>query len=122
MGEIAYGDAMEAEQADFADFFRAEYQTLLRAMYLISGSRDEAEELAQDAFVKALERWDRVQEMDNPAGYLYRTAVNTRRSVARRLRLAAQRALRSGRPRRDWPERRPGSDPPRPRDVAGEPA
>ena len=84
---------MEAEQADFADFFRAEYQTLLRAMYLISGSRDEAEELAQDAFVKALERWDRVREMDNPAGYLYRTAVNTRRSVTRRLRLAALRAL-----------------------------
>jgi hypothetical protein len=36
--------------------------------YLISGSRDEAEELAHDAFVKALERWDRVREMDNPAG------------------------------------------------------
>lgn len=95
MGEIAYGDAMEAEQADFADFFRAEYQTLLRAMYLISGSRDEAEELAQGAFVKALERWDRVREMDNPAGYLYRTAVNTRRSLARRLRFTARRALSS---------------------------
>lgn len=93
MGEIAYGDAMEAEQADFADFFRAEYQTLLRAMYLISGSRDEAEELAQDTFVKACERWDRVREMDNPAGYLFRTAVNKRRSVARRLRLAARRTL-----------------------------
>jgi DNA-directed RNA polymerase specialized sigma24 family protein len=45
------------------------------------------------AFVKALERGDRVREMDNLAGYLYRTAVNTRRSVARRLRFAAQRAL-----------------------------
>ena len=93
MREIAYEDAMKAEQSDFADFFRAEYQTLLRAMYLISGSRDEAEDLAQGAFVKALERWDRVQEMDNPAGYLYRTASNTRKGVARRLRLAAQRAL-----------------------------
>jgi RNA polymerase sigma factor (sigma-70 family) len=93
MAEIAFGDAMEAEQADFADFFRAEYETLLRAIYLISGSRDEAEELAQDTFVKACERWDRVREMDNPAGYLYRTAVNNRRTVARRLRLAAQRAL-----------------------------
>jgi DNA-directed RNA polymerase specialized sigma24 family protein len=93
MVEIAYGDAMEAEQAGFADFFRADYETLLRAIYLISGSRDEAEELAQDAFVKACERWDRVREMENPAGYLYRTAVNKRRSVARRLRLAAQRAL-----------------------------
>src|SRR4029453_1460200 len=93
MVEIAYGDAMEAEQAGFGGFFRAEYETLLRAIYLISGSRDEAEELAQDTFVKAYERWDRVGEMDNPAGYLYRTAVNKRRSVARRLRLAAQRAF-----------------------------
>ena len=84
---------MEAEQPDFADFFRAEYQTLLRAMYLISGNREEAQELAQDTFVKACERWDRVRGMDNPAGYLYRTAVNTRRSVARRLRLEAQRVL-----------------------------
>lgn len=84
---------MEAEQAGFADFFRAEYETLLRAIYLISGSRDEAEELAQDALVKACERWDRVREMENPAGYLYRAAVNKRRSVARRLRLAAQRAF-----------------------------
>jgi RNA polymerase sigma-70 factor (ECF subfamily) len=93
MVEIAYGDALEAEQAGFADFFRAEYETLLRAIYLISGSRDEAEELAQDTFVKACERWDRVREMENPAGYLYRTAVNKRRSVARRLRVAAQRAF-----------------------------
>jgi DNA-directed RNA polymerase specialized sigma24 family protein len=68
MVEVAYGDAMEAEQADFADFFRAEYETLLRAIYLISGSRDEAEELAQDTFVKACERWDRVREMENPPG------------------------------------------------------
>ena len=93
MRQIANGVAMEAEQAGFADFFRAEYQTLLRAMYLISGNRDEAEDLAQDAFVKALERWDRVGEMDNPTGYLYRTAVNAHRSVARRLRLASRRAL-----------------------------
>ena len=91
MEETAYGVAMEAEQAGFADFFRAEYQTLLRAMYLVSGSRDEAEDLAQDAFVKVLERWDRVREMDNPAGYLYRAAVNSHRSVARRLRLATLR-------------------------------
>jgi hypothetical protein len=34
MEEIANGAAMEAERADFAEFFRAEYRTLLRAMYL----------------------------------------------------------------------------------------
>ena len=84
---------MEAEEVGFEDFFRGEYVTLLRAMYLISGDRFEAEELAQGAFVKAWERWDRIRGMDNPSGYLYRTAVNARRSALRRVRLTARRAV-----------------------------
>jgi RNA polymerase sigma-70 factor (ECF subfamily) len=84
---------LSAEQADFTEFFRAEYETLLRAMYLFTGDCYEAEELAQDAFVKAYERWDRVRGMDNPVGYLYRTAVNARRSTLRRVRSSARRAL-----------------------------
>jgi RNA polymerase sigma-70 factor, ECF subfamily len=84
---------LSAEQADFTEFFRAEYETLLRAMYLVTGDRYEAEELAQDAFVKACERWDRVRGMNNPIGYLYRTAVNTHKSTLRRVRTSARRAL-----------------------------
>jgi RNA polymerase sigma factor (sigma-70 family) len=62
-------------------------------MYLITGDRYEAEELAQDAFVKVCERWDRVSAMDNPAGYLYRTATNVRKGAIRRMALAARRAV-----------------------------
>jgi RNA polymerase sigma-70 factor (ECF subfamily) len=76
----------------FAGFFREHYETLLRAMYLMTGDRYEAEELAQDAFVRICERWDRVSGMDNPAGYLYRTATNARKSAIRRLTFAARRA------------------------------
>jgi RNA polymerase sigma factor (sigma-70 family) len=83
----------EADQAGFTDFFRAEYETLLRAMYLLTGDRYEAEELAQDAFVKACERWHLVRGMDNPAGYLYRTAVNAHKSALRRIRDSARRVL-----------------------------
>ena len=93
MDAMADGVAVEAHEDAFADFFRAEYETLLRAMYLLSGDRFEAEELAQGAFVKAWERWDRVRSMDNPGGYLYRTAVNSRRSALRRVGVAARRAL-----------------------------
>jgi RNA polymerase sigma factor (sigma-70 family) len=85
--------AMEAESVQFADFFHASYETLLRAMYLLTGDRYEAEELAQDAFVKAYERWDRVSTMENPIGYVYRTAVNAHRSRWRRVRAAAREAL-----------------------------
>jgi RNA polymerase sigma factor (sigma-70 family) len=84
---------MRAEHADFTDFFRARYEPFLRAMYLVTGDRYEAEELGQDTFVKACERWDRVRGMDNPIGYLYRTAVNAHRSTLRRARGSARRAL-----------------------------
>lgn len=71
-------------------------------MYLIVGNSHEAEELMQDAFVKVLERWDRI---DNHAGYLYRPALNSTRSRFRRLQLAAKRRgdlrwLRTERPPR----------------------
>jgi RNA polymerase sigma-70 factor (ECF subfamily) len=93
MESMTDGVAVEAEGIGFEDFFRGEYETLLRAMYLLSGDRFEAEELAQSAFVKAWERWDRIKGMENPSGYLYRTAVNARRSARRRVGLAARRAV-----------------------------
>ena len=38
----------------------------------------------QDAFLSVWERWDRVGEMDDPLGYLYRTAMNLFRKRYRR--------------------------------------
>jgi RNA polymerase sigma-70 factor (ECF subfamily) len=69
----------------FETFFEQQYTNLLKAMYLVTGNRHEAEEITQDAFVRALERWDRVRRADNRAGYLYRIAVNLYRSKLRRL-------------------------------------
>jgi RNA polymerase sigma-70 factor, ECF subfamily len=68
---------------------------LLRAMYLVTGDQQEAEELTQEAFLKVWERWPRVSRLEDPTGYLYRTAMNGFRSRARRARLAASRVLRS---------------------------
>jgi RNA polymerase sigma-70 factor (ECF subfamily) len=82
-----------AGAVDFASFFHEHHESLLRALYLITGDRFEAEELTQDAFVRVCERWERIQGMANPAGYLYRTAVNTHRSALRRMATAAKRAI-----------------------------
>ena len=84
---------LETEEASFAEFFRREYETLFRAIYLLSGDRFEAEDLAQGAFVKAWERWARVSAMKNPTGYLYTTALNARRSYLKRASMSARRAL-----------------------------
>ena len=77
------------DRPDFESFFQAEYPRLLRALYLVCGSRYEAEELAQDAFVRAYERL----RADNRAGYVYRIAINLYRSKLRRAARAARRVV-----------------------------
>jgi RNA polymerase sigma factor (sigma-70 family) len=49
--------------------------------------------VVQDAFLRLLERWDRVSGLADPVGYLYRTAVNVWRSRLRSAARAARRAL-----------------------------
>jgi RNA polymerase sigma-70 factor (ECF subfamily) len=73
----------------FEEFFQAEHVRLARALYLLTGSAAEADELTQEAMVRVYERWDRVGQMDSPQGYLFRTAMNLHRS---RLRGLASRA------------------------------
>lgn len=95
-GIVGLEGAAELARSDLLTFeglFQAEHQALFRALYLIVGNTQEAEELMQDAFLKVWERWDRVSRMDNPAGYLCRIAVNGARSRIRRLRLAARRSI-----------------------------
>jgi RNA polymerase sigma factor (sigma-70 family) len=75
----------------FEDFFLAEHERLFQALYLLTGDRYEADDLAQEALLRAYERWDRVGAMESPAGYLYRTALNLHR---RRLRAHVVRARR----------------------------
>jgi RNA polymerase sigma-70 factor, ECF subfamily len=81
--EVAVG-ALEDESASFEDFFARERDRLFGLLVLITGDRHEAEDLAQDAFVATWERWDRVSTVDNPAGYLHRTAMNAFRKRYRR--------------------------------------
>jgi RNA polymerase sigma-70 factor, ECF subfamily len=82
----------------FEDFFQREKAGLYGALCLVTRDRHEAEELTQDAFVRVLERWGRVSDMDDPRGYLYRTAMNAFRSRYRRTLLAAKRTFGMTRP------------------------
>jgi RNA polymerase sigma factor (sigma-70 family) len=77
----------------FEGFFEAERSRLLRSLYLLTGNREEAEEVLQESFMALWERWDRVGALADPTGYLYRTALNRYRSRLRRARRAARRAI-----------------------------
>jgi RNA polymerase sigma-70 factor (ECF subfamily) len=78
----------------FEDFFEAEHAGLQRALFVVTGNDQEAQDLMQEAFVKVWERWDRVRTMDQPTGYLYRTAMNAFRSSVRRAARAARHLAR----------------------------
>jgi RNA polymerase sigma-70 factor (ECF subfamily) len=82
----------------FDDFFAEHRTALFGALWLVTRDRHEAEELTQDAFVKVWERWDRVRELDDPVGYLYRTGMNLSRNRRRRAGLAVRRAVRMAPP------------------------
>ena len=88
------GEAVLPDRAAaFEDFFRGQTQDLYAHLCLITGNRAEAEELAQDAFLKVWERWDRVADMERPVGYLYRTAMNLFRKRYRRVVIALRQAV-----------------------------
>lgn len=80
--------------ASFEDFFEREHEALFGALYLLTGNRSDAEDLLQLAFLKVWERWSRVQRVDSPTGYLYRTAMNCFRSQRRRAMVAARKVVR----------------------------
>jgi RNA polymerase sigma factor (sigma-70 family) len=81
------------QEDSFEEFFEREKAGLFGALCLVTRDRGQAEELTQDAFLAIFERWDRVSAMDNPAGYLYRTAMNSVRSWNRRTAIAAKRTF-----------------------------
>jgi RNA polymerase sigma factor (sigma-70 family) len=77
----------------FEGFYMANERRLFRALFVLTSSRDEAEDLAQQAFCRVWERWDRVSRLDDPTGYLFRTAFNAHNSASRRAVRAARRLV-----------------------------
>jgi RNA polymerase sigma factor (sigma-70 family) len=85
--------AGEGEWVSFDEFFTAHRDRLYRALCLVTRDPHEAEELMQDAFVRVYERWDRVRTLEDPTGYLFRTALNSFRLLRRRAAVASKHAL-----------------------------
>jgi RNA polymerase sigma-70 factor (ECF subfamily) len=85
--------------SDFEGLVQAEHPRLYGALWLITRDRGEAEDVMQEAFLRVWERWDRVGAMDDPVGYLYRTALNVCRGRIRRAAVAVRHAISLGGPR-----------------------
>ena len=77
----------------FDVLFLDQHDRLYRALYFITGSREDAEELMQDAFLKLWEHWDSIAEIDDPVAWLFRVSLNGFRMRARRAGVAARRVV-----------------------------
>jgi RNA polymerase sigma factor (sigma-70 family) len=87
------------ERQSFEGLFLDQHDRLYRALYFITGSPDDAEELMQDAFLKLWERWDSIGVIEDPVAWLFRVSLNGFRMRARRARVAARRLLPMTSPR-----------------------
>jgi DNA-directed RNA polymerase specialized sigma24 family protein len=79
--------------SDFRVFFEDEHRGLLKVLHFVTGDRAEAADLMQEAFLKVWERWDRIDEIDDPRAYLFRIALNGSKMRARAARRASRRML-----------------------------
>jgi RNA polymerase sigma-70 factor (sigma-E family) len=84
----------------FDAFYRAQYRPLLTLAWSLTGRRDLAEELVQDALLTVHRRWSRVRTYDQPGSFARRVLLNDATSAARR-RAAEGRALDRLEPPRD---------------------
>lgn len=70
--------------ATFDAFCVAAYPRLVAALGHVVGDRAVAEELAQEALVRAHQRWGRVSQLDSPLGWTVHVGTNLARSHLRR--------------------------------------
>ena len=92
-GEVVRLHREAEEPPDFTTFFTDEHARLFRALYFVTGNREDAYELMQDAFLKLWERWNDLDRIGDPTGYLFRVALNGFRMRARSTRRAAKRLV-----------------------------
>lgn len=85
--EIVIEDVQSVVES-FDGFYRRVWPEVYRATAVTVGQADLAREATDEAMTRAYERWSRVAAMDNPAGWVYRVAVNWARSRQRRSVLA----------------------------------
>ena len=87
---------MAVDEAEFSEFFASQYGRLCWLGLLLTGSRAQAEELAQEALARTWRRWKLVRRPDDPGSYARTVLVNRHRSLLRRAAVEARSLARSG--------------------------
>jgi RNA polymerase sigma-70 factor (ECF subfamily) len=71
---------------DFGEFYKASYCRVVGVVAAITGDRHQAEDIAQEAFSRALTRWHRVARYELPEAWVRKVALRLTIDAARRAR------------------------------------
>jgi RNA polymerase sigma-70 factor (sigma-E family) len=83
----ANGTDRALDNPGFRDYVTTRGPSLLRAAYLLTGNRADAEDLVQAALAKTYLAWDRIEDRGALDGYVRRAMINTHISWWRRRKL-----------------------------------
>jgi RNA polymerase sigma-70 factor (ECF subfamily) len=78
-------------EADFVGLFRAEYPPLVHSIYLIVHDREQARDIAQEAFVQLFTHWGRISKYERPDAWVRRVAIRMAVRAIKRERLRRRR-------------------------------
>jgi RNA polymerase sigma factor (sigma-70 family) len=80
-------------ELEYAWFFRTEFPSVLRTVFLILRDRGRAEDIAQDAFTQLYTHWRKVSRYERPEAWVRRIAIRMalRQQKRDRLRTALER-------------------------------
>jgi DNA-directed RNA polymerase specialized sigma24 family protein len=76
IGWLARLQGMGHDQDEFADFYRSSRDSCLRAVTVVVGDRDLAEEQVAEAYARAWASWGKVRRHAAPRAWVVRTALN----------------------------------------------
>jgi RNA polymerase sigma-70 factor (sigma-E family) len=77
----------EKDKTDFEHFMAARWHPLVRAAYVLTGNRQDAEDIAQTALTNAYSVWPRIRNADDVTVYVHKILINVYRTSRRRRRV-----------------------------------
>ena len=63
------------QDAEFQEFYEANYGRIVAMVAVVLGDRHQAEDVAQEAFARALTRWSRIGGYELPEAWVRRVAL-----------------------------------------------
>jgi RNA polymerase sigma-70 factor (ECF subfamily) len=85
------------DQRGFVEFYESSYTRIVSQILPVVGSLAEAEDITQEAFIRAAARWDRIRDYDAPEAWVRRVALNLAFNTVQRTRRRAVILLRGHR-------------------------